>query len=472
MANPKTSRRETRQDYANPVRPGPIAWANKLGSAAAQLGLRAPLSAADLLASARRRAGLRDFGGPPFNAPFERLISSIESEAELHPLGRWMIRESLLRVLQNRLRMQRDFGRHREIGAGTIQDPVFIVGLQRTGTTLLQRLLARDPAHRHLASWEAINVAPLDLPRWKAGWQRLRGLGRAPATFAAHGGSQSGHTIDPWRLAHAKLAARSLGYLAPGFFAIHPVEAEAPEEDVLLLAYSFYSTVPEATLHVPSYASWLERQEQVPAYRHHRRLLRYLQWQRPRSLPPLSREPNSSSSATADAALPRWLLKTPHHLEHLDALLEVYPDAKMIMTHRDPIQALASSCTLMAHGRGVFTDVVDPRQIGAQWSRKAQRVMRRALEVRERHPHSFFDVHYHELVRDPLAVLRRLYEAFLERPFHARLEASFTRHLPRNPQHQHGHRLSTLASFGLDEATELACFADYTSRFEIPQEPL
>jgi hypothetical protein len=463
-----TASRATRTDYANPYRPNPIVWANRLGGAVAPLGLRAPLSADGLLASARRRAGLHDFGGPPFDEVFERLIEAIEGEAALHPLGRLMVRENLLRMLGNRLRAQRDFARHPEIGAHTVQDPIFIVGLQRTGTTLLQRLLSRDPAHRHLASWEAINVAPLDSPRWRAGWRRLRALGRDAPAFSASRPLVGGE-IDPRRLGQAKLAERSLAYLAPDFFAIHPVEAEAPEEDVLLLEYSGYSTVPEATLHVPSFAAWLEQQEQVPAYRYHRRLLRYLQWQRPRSLPALE---GAAPTGDQDGAPPRWLLKTPHHLEHLDALLEVYPRAKVIMTHRDPVKALASFCSMMAHGRGVFSDSVDPRQIGAQWSRKTQRMMARALEVRERHPESFHDVHYDELVGDPLAVLRRLYERFLERPFDQPLAAAFARHSQRNPQHKYGRHVYALADFGLEEARERAGFAAYTSRFAIPEEPV
>src|SRR6185503_18919343 len=126
-----------------------------------------------------------------------------------------------------------------------------------------------------------------------------------------------------------KLSERTLAWLAPEFFAIHPVEADAAEEDVLLLDHSFTSQAPEATLHVPTYAAWLETQDLEPAYRYLARALKLLSWQKPRQF---------------------WVLKTPHHMEYLDELFRVFPGATVIQTHRDPQKTMGSFCSMVAHG--------------------------------------------------------------------------------------------------------------------------
>ena len=182
------------------------------------------------------------------------LLASIEKEAQLHPLGRAIMRGRIVGMLANRLRIEAVIRKHPHIEATPIRRPIVIAGLQRTGTTMLHRLLAADPRARALLAWEALHPAPLP------------------------GEGTSGSFR---RRAAAMLSERGLQQLAPEFFAIHPVEADAPEEDILLLDHSFTSQAPEATLHVPSYAAWLERQDLVPAYRYLARTLQVLTWQRP-----------------------------------------------------------------------------------------------------------------------------------------------------------------------------------------------
>ncbi|MCY3796108.1 MAG: sulfotransferase, partial [Gammaproteobacteria bacterium] len=150
-------------------------------------------------------------------------------------------------ALANRLRAQQMLKRHPEIHDLDLGKVVLIAGLQRTGTTALHRLLASHPDMRALMSWEALNPAPLPS-------EGERGFDR--------------------RLRHARLAERTIAYLAPAFFAVHPIAHDAPEEDILLLDLSFMSQTPEATMHVPSYAKWLEGQDHAPAYRDLRTLLR------------------------------------------------------------------------------------------------------------------------------------------------------------------------------------------------------
>jgi hypothetical protein len=368
------------------------------------------------MAEARERAGLHDFGDAPLREPLEVLVDAIEREAKLHPLGRRITRMRLLGVLINRLRVQEALARHPEILDEPVAAPLVIAGLQRTGTTLLHRLLASHPGLRALASWEALHPSP-------------------------HGGENA-------RIRQAKAAELGLRVLAPEFFAIQPVQAQAPEEEVLLLDMTFLSTVPEATLRVPSFAHWLEKQDVTPAYRYMRTLLQLLRWQRRPSLPP-----------------GRWVLKTPHHLEHLDALFEVFPDARVVQTHRDPAITLASFCSMIAHGRAVFSDAVDPSEIGRDWSRKVRRMLDRAMDARARLSESkFLDVRYEHLVADPADTAREVLR-WAEVPVGAEAEATLASAMRANPQHKHGRHQYRLEDYGLDRPSVEALFADYRAQF-------
>ena len=434
------ARRETSQRYGKPYRPLVLATANRALGWLQDVGLGSPdLSVGGLLAEARRRAGLWSFGDPTLPDRLRLLVDAVVAEARLHPLGRWMFRENTVRVLVNRLRMEDDWARHPEIASLPIVRPVFVAGLQRTGTTVLHRLLASDPARRCLPSWEAVNIAPLPA--------RRPGDGNGNGTGNGTGNGHRGATDR--RLGTARFAERAVRFMAPDFFAIHPVEAEAPEEDVLLFEYALWSTVPEAMMHVPSFSAWLERQDHREAYRFYARVLRYLQWQRPGG---------------------PWVLKTPHHMEHLDALLEVFPDARVLQTHRDPTKVLASFCSMMSHSRGVFSDRVDPREVGRHWFAKAARMIERSTAVRDvERGGRFLDVHYGRLVADPPAELRRVYE-FLGDRLTPEAAAAMQGWLRANPQHKHGRHRYCLEDFGLERAVVARAFADYRARFAIPDE--
>jgi hypothetical protein len=295
--------------------------------------------------------------------------------------------------------------------------------MQRTGTTLLQRLLAADLDTRALLAWEAINPAPF-----------LR--------TTAKGKKDS-------RIRTARASQRALALMAPDFFAVHPVEALAPEEDVLLLDYSFLSTVPEATLRVPSFSRWLEGQDVVPAYRYMKKLLQLLQWQRPGK---------------------RWILKTPHHLEYLDELFTVFPRAKVVFTHRDPAVTLASFCSMVAHGRGVFSDSVDPEEIGREWSAKISRQLARALDTRQRRgDERFLDVYYRDLAQDPMTQVERVYD-FAGAPLTSGTRELIGQALSRNGRHAFGIHRYRLEDFGLTKDMIAGEFADYRRRFTVSEQ--
>lgn len=412
----------TSTDYAHPKRPLPVRALNAAGRVASSLGAQPSLDAESLLAAARRATGLDDFGEPCPREALGVLLRSLEDEAGLNTLGRFIMRGRLVAMLSNRLRVEALWKEHPEIASIPLGRPIVIAGLQRTGTTLLHRLLAADPKARALMAWEALNPAPLE------------GEGRSGSAR---------------RERAARLSERGLAWLAPEFFAIHPVEADAPEEDVLLLDHCFTSQAPEATLHVPTYASWLETQDLVPQYRYLERLLKVLAWQKPGEY---------------------WVLKTPHHMEYLGELLAVFPDAVIVQTHRDPQATTGSFCSMVAHGRGIFSDDVSAREVGRHWLRKVRRMVDRSLEARAAHPSAaFVDVAYRDLLKDPVGEVRRIHDA-AGLPLAPEAEAAMRALLEHQVKDRHGRHVYRTRDFGISPARIDEMFADYRERFAIPRE--
>jgi hypothetical protein len=304
---------ETTTDYVR--HPRPVAWLNALGPVLERVGALPPLEVEAVIAAARRKTRLEDFGDEWFREPLGVLVDSLKREARLTPLGHFIQHSWIVDALVNRLRAEEMVRKSPEI-LGIEPGPVVVIaGLQRTGTTLLHRLLSADPGMRSLPAWEGISPLP---------WPGER-VGRPTG-----------------RVRKARFYARALAYLAPQFFAIHPAEHDAPEEDVLLLGLSFMSQAPEAILHVPTYAKWLEGQDHTRAYQYMRRVMQIL----------LAQKGGRS-----------WVLKSPNHMEHFDVVLDVFPEARIVQTHRDPQKTMPSFCSMVAHGRGVFSNEVDPHEV-------------------------------------------------------------------------------------------------------------
>lgn len=420
-----TEREPSASGFRAPPRPRAVRALNAGWRALSRVGIgRVSLDEDSLVAAARRSSGLRDFGDDSFREPLRRMLASLEDEARLHPLGRITMRQTLIRSLATRLRMQQLRELHPEIERIPVASPVFIVGLQRTGTTLLHRLLDREPSLRALLSWEALSPAP-------------------PAAPVRPGGR------DP-RMRTAEFAERALRTLAPEFFAIHPVEAHAPEEDVLLMDLSFLSPTVDATLRAPSYSAWFWETDQTPAYETLKRAIQLLLWQRPG----------------------RYLGKTPHHLHQLDRLLDVFPDAKIVQTHRDPVRVAASYCSMMCHGRLVFSDEVDPREVGRQLCDGMVSGVTSAMQVRDRRGgESFLDVSYADVIDDPIGQVRRILDFLSIEPSAATLD-EMRRWIDRNPKDKHGAHRYRLEDFGIDPTQLAKDFAPYRARYQIPEEPL
>ncbi|HSV06160.1 MAG TPA: sulfotransferase [Candidatus Binatus sp.] len=381
------------------------------------------LDANRMLVTASRRTGLHDFGDPAFHEPLERLLRSLEAEACLNLVGRIAALGDLTGMLMNRLRLERDRAQHPGIAREQIRRPLIITGLPRSGSTFLHGLLAQDPASRVPLHWE------------------LR--------FPSPPPERSSHDTDP-RIERAARHIRWFFRLAPEFRKIHPVGARLPEECVIILSHSFLSFEFSSNWFVPSYQTWLEQQELEPAYRYHRRFLQHLQWGYP---------------------VERWLLKAPPHLPGLRALFAVYPDADVIVTHRDPLEVVPSIASLHVVLRRTFSRAVDPLAVGPEVSRMLADDIRRGFAARDdgcAPPERFLDVWYTQLMDDPLAVVRRIYRHF-DLPLSAEVEGRMRTYLETNPKDRAGPHRYSLAEFGLDAEVERARYREYWDRWHTPR---
>ena len=237
--------------------------------------------------------------------------------------------------------------------------------------------------------------------------------------------------------------------MAPEFFAIHPIEYDAPEEDIFLLDLSFMSQAPEAIMHVPAYAHWLEKQDHSKSYEYMHTMLKLLHWQRPGHL---------------------WVLKTPHHMEHIDTILKVFRNVFVVQTHRDPKKSIASFCSMVAHGRGILSDYIDPEEIAEHWVRKSCLLMRRSIEVRKSSKKSkFIDVSYYDLIKDPIRELRKIYEA-AEIEFGVSVEKYVKKQKKRDVKDRFGRHIYELGSFGFSDSSLDRCCEFYRREYQIPYE--
>ncbi|MEJ2132056.1 MAG: sulfotransferase [Gammaproteobacteria bacterium] len=411
-------------NYKDPrYRPIHVRLANRAGGALASLGLiRTELGASALLDEASRRTGLSDFGPEDFIEPLEILTRSYLEEARLNFVGVASARTYLLRLLTNRLQMERDRRAYPEVAGQEIVSPVYILGLPRTGSTLLFELLATDPRLRAPRSWEVMLPSPPPAP------------GRR----------------DP-RIRRAQRLLDWVDRIAPEFKKIHPIGAELPQECIAMSAQAFRSIQFHTTNDVPSYQRWLDGADLEPAYRYHRRMLQQFQ-----ALMPTE----------------RWLLKAPGHLFGPGALFATYPDAHVIQTHRDPLKVLGSVASHCASLRQAFSEHVDMADIGTTWSRLWAIGLERTLEFRRTHPaHAsrFLDVRYAELVSDPLAVVQRIY-AHIGLAMTEAARAGMARYLAEHRQGRHGRHEYRLADYGLDPEREWSRFETYAQRYGIERE--
>ncbi len=400
---------------------------NRVGAALRSLGL--PLLSLDenaLIARATRSTGLHDFGGDEFREGLRRLLDSLEGEAELSALGRMIARADVTRLLENRLRITDTLRRSPQIEEGEIRRPIFIIGLPRTGTTILHELMALDPDNRVLMSWEA--MCPWPPPE--------------RATYES----------DP-RIAEVDEHLAGVDKIIPGFKQMHRMGARLPQECVVLTSHDFAAVLFHTTYNVRGYQAWLDTIDMGPVYASHKRQLQYLQWRCP-----------------AD----RWVLKSPAHLWSLDTLLDTYPDARIVQTHRDPLKVIASLTSLVSLLRSMASDSIDPAQIATDWTELLADGLGQAMEARERREipaERIFDMHFSEFIGAEVDMVRRIYHHF-GLDLGAEAEARMRDYVSGNPRDKHGAHTYSLAETGLDVEAERRRYAAYQDRFDITLEPL
>lgn len=375
-----------------------------------------------LLAEACVRAGgLDDFGPGDFRQGLRVLVDALKNEACLSPAGRGLLREKLLGQLVNRLVMEDHLRRHPEILEQPIDDPLVIVGLPRTGTTLLQRTLAVDPQFSKAQWWETRYPAPLP-----------------------------GETLEQpqKRIARAREEVAGMIEFLPQLLAIHPLDAEQPDEEFMLMEHSFLCAM-DSYVNVPSYTAWLDAQDQTQVYRYLKRTLQFLQWQQARR----GIEPGR-----------RWLLKSPQHLHTLELLFEVFPKAQVVLTHREPARTIPSLASFIHTLWLLYSDKADAEAVGEQWNRRMARALRHAMAVRERMPpERFLDVHFEDTVAEPQAVVERIYQ-FAGLPLTSQTRSAMAQWLQANGREKRAVHHYSPGQFGLSEAILQRDYAEYRTR--------
>ncbi|VVE70009.1 sulfotransferase [Pandoraea captiosa] len=376
-------------------------------------------------AAVQRSNGLNDFGDPSFLPALERLVHSINAEGKLSENGAAIFTERLIESLASRLALESHLKRHPEILQEELKQPVFIIGLPRTGTTMLHRVLARDRRFYTPLWWEVRFPAP---------------LGPTPSEGE-----------DP-RVALAKSEVKMMLEAMPELLTMHPLDAELPDEEVVLMEHSFLSAM-YAYANIPTYTEWLGKQDQTPAYRYLKRQLQFLQWQKRRR----------------GEVAQRWILKAPHHTHAMDVLFKVFPDAKVIQTHRDPLETIPSMSSFAHTIWRVYSDQADPREAAALWSAKFAKGLRDAIGVRDKLPADrFLDVWYLDAVAKPLEVARTVYP-FIGMTLTDEAEKSMSEWIGQSSRDKRAPHDYSLEKMGLTRSKLESDFDEYRQRYILPR---
>ncbi len=380
------------------------------------------MDADQLIEEATVQTGLDDFGGEDFREGLEVLATSIDAEARLNDFGAVAVRAQIVGALANRLRIVDYAARNPDVADERIDAPLIVIGMFRAGTTLLSHLFDRDPANRALLSWEVADSVPPP----------------TPADFR-HGP----------RVEAVRTGQEFLSQINPAMDAVHHEQADQATECLAVLGQDFKSLLWEAVTIVPSYSAWLDQADHLSAYFHHRRVLNVLQHGGVRG---------------------RWTLKSPHHALALEALVAVYPDAQLVLLHRDPGILCASVCSLIRTLSSTFTDADHAAWIGTRWPGVLEQCVARVAAFRDAHPDlPIIDVQYANLVRDPVATVARIYDA-AGRPLDEGAAKAMAAHVAANPKGRFGAHRYDVAEFGLDAGAVRERFADYIARYDVPIE--
>ncbi|MCU1590105.1 MAG: hypothetical protein JWP11_1361 [Frankiales bacterium] len=376
------------------------------------------LAVDELVKAAVDKGGTADFGDEWFLEPLAVLVQSLNDEGRLSEIGEQMTARRLTALLVDRLRLRALQREHPEILDEDVRLAAEICGLPRTGSTLLHRLLAASPQLTSTASWECSYPLPFPGEGPDASERKRRARERMEAFLA----------------------------LSPEFAQIHTVTWDGAEEDVLLVDRSFTSMSFDSFYWVPSYGIWLRSFDQSKAYGELREWLQVLQWQ------------------DASRAGRRWVLKSPHHLTAANTVLDTFPDCRIVMTHRSPVQAVPSYASMVMSMTSQFSDAADPVAIGRYWSERFQETLLSFASVRESRPDRFVDVHFKAMLAEPLQEVRRVMTALDMTPGAAD-DAAWEAYLAQNRAERHGKHDYTAETFGLSDDQLAKDFAFYTEAY-------
>lgn len=395
---------------------------NGAGHVLEAFGVKPSLEPEALVEAAIKEAGSSDFGGDSYREPLEILTASMKEEAGLSTFGRMATSNMIKSQLVTRLRLQEWTKANPEVAEEKIERPWIILGLPRTGTSILSQLLGLDPMVRPLLQWEARAVVP-------------------PPTLATE------HT-DP-RIAASDATMGQLLKMNPAIGAMHPFGAMLAEECIPLMMLDLRCLGMETQGYVPSYGKWLQSCDMRPAYAWHKKSLQVLQ----------SAKPTMA-----------WSLKTPNHLWNLETLLEFYPDARLIWTHRDPGPVTTSVASLNSTMQGIFARNRDHLKVGEEWLGKLRHAIARGTAFDEQAEDGWcVHVHYSEMMKDPAGTMRRIYAHFGETPseLHERRIKAF---LSERHQTHAGKHVYDPADFGWSYDGLAEIWSDYTEKYGIARE--
>ena len=383
-------------------------------------------SEAAVLGTACEQTGLQDFGSDDFRERLALILECLREDSELSALGRVTNFMMLVRFASNRLRVEDLLKRHPEIDDVEIRRPIIVAGLARSGTTHLLNLLSADSRLRSLPYWEALEPVPVP-------------------------GEESGDPEQDPRLQRCRQAIAMQDQVMPLFKLMFNMQAERTHEEIELLAIDFSTMFIENLGIFPRWRDYYIAHDQTPHYAYLKKVLKLLQWLR---------------------GPERWILKSPQHLEQFGALMSVFPDASVVITHRDPVATVASMATMACYTSRMSRDPVRPHRIGQYWADRIERMLAACVRDRELLPSAqSIDLRFHEFMADDLGSVARIYE-LAGHPFTPDVRASMQSFLAQNPRGKEGRIVYDLADFGIEEAALRERLRFYSDRFQTRDEPL
>lgn len=408
------------EDLVDPVLPPEIA---EMMEQTAPLADQIELSPEAVLGAATAQSGLSDFGSDEFREPLEVLCRAMDSEADFSPMGKLSQFSQLTAFAVNRLRIEQYIKDHPDALDVPVDRPIVIAGLPRTGTTHLHNLISADPALRSLPWWESLEPVP---PAEEAG------------------------TIEG-RVQRAKDGLVIMNKAVPHYDRMHEMTWDHVHEEIHLLAIDFSTMLFDCSAVMPSWRSYYKEHDQTPHYQYLKRILKVLAHQRP------PRE--------------RWVLKSPQHLEQIGPLMNVFGDATVVFTHRDPVSITASFATMICYSaRMSAPHPVDVHGIGQWWAQLIQDMLQSCTDDRDLvPPEQSIDVLFHDFMADDVAMVERIYK-LADQPFTSDVKAAMDQYMVEHPRGKHGRVIYNLADFGMTPKERRQALSFYTDRFAVELE--